>query len=96
MNAELPATGAVADAEPLPAPTTADAPPEMWEHLEAEIRAEDDIPDLPVTDGEVIRTLEWYFPVVWVAMLMIVCYIGIYYAVDRLPGGNPLPPSFNF
>jgi hypothetical protein len=96
MNVGLPATGAAVDEEPLPAPTIHDAPPELLEHVEQEERAAlGPSPDL-VTDGEVIRTLEWYIPVVWVGMLMIVCYIGIYYAVEKLPGGNPLPPSFQF
>lgn len=52
--------------------------------------------DKPVAEGDVIRTLEWYFPLIWLAMLIIVSYIGIYYAVEHLPGSNPLPPSFEF
>lgn len=96
MNVELPATGAAVDEEPLPEPTVHDAPPEIMEHVEQEDRAS--LGPMPeyVSEGEVLRTLEWYFPVAWVGMLMIVSYIGIFYAVEKLPGGNPLPPSLQF
>ena len=45
-----------------------------------------------VQDGEVVRRLEELLPFTWAAMLVAVCYIGIYYAVERIPGRtNPLP-----
>ncbi len=51
-----------------------------------------DAPDT-VTEGDVVRQIEELFPVAWLAMLVAVCYIAIYFAVDQLPnvGTNPLP-----
>lgn len=44
-----------------------------------------------VTDGEWVRMTEEVFPVAWLAMLIAVCYIGVYFAVEALPGRNLLP-----
>jgi hypothetical protein len=45
-----------------------------------------------VEDGEIARKLEDLLPLTWFAILAAVCYIGIYYAVDSIPGRtNPLP-----
>jgi hypothetical protein len=41
-------------------------------------------PDL-TTDGKFLRAAEWYFPVLWLAMLLVVCFIGVYSAVGKLP-----------
>ena len=43
------------------------------------------------TDGEWLRFAEEFFPVAWLAMLCVVCYIGVYFAVEALPGRNLLP-----
>jgi len=45
----------------------------------------------PVVPGQLMTQLEDLFPIVWIAMLVFVAYIGIYYGVDGLPGANPLP-----
>lgn len=95
MNVELAATEAAVDDETLAPPTVHDAPPDLFEKVEEEVHAIE-TPGFPVVEGDMLQTMEWYFPVVWAGMLMIVCYIGIYYAVDHLPGGNPLPPSLQF
>jgi hypothetical protein len=39
----------------------------------------------PIADGDWIRTAEWYFPALWLAMLAVVCFIGVYSAVGKLP-----------
>jgi hypothetical protein len=39
----------------------------------------------PIADGDWIRIAEWYFPALWLAMLLIVCFIGVYSAVGKLP-----------
>jgi hypothetical protein len=44
-----------------------------------------------ITDGPWIRTTEEIFPIAWLAMLFAVCYIGVYFAVEALPGRNLLP-----
>ena len=41
-------------------------------------------PDL-ISDGELLRVAEWYFPALWLAMLLVVCFIGVYSAVGKLP-----------
>jgi hypothetical protein len=46
---------------------------------------------IEVTDGEWIRMTEEVFPIAWMAMLLAVCYIGVYFAVEALPGRNLLP-----
>lgn len=47
---------------------------------------------LLVTEGDTVRQLEELFPLVWLAMLLTVCYIALYFAIDQLPNrGNPLP-----
>jgi hypothetical protein len=38
-----------------------------------------------VTDGDLIRAAEWYFPALWIGMLAVVAFIGIYSAVGKLP-----------
>jgi hypothetical protein len=54
--------------------------------------------DFSVTEGELLETLQWYFPLFWLACLIVVSYIGIYYAVDQITEGygkaNPLPPAW--
>ncbi len=37
-----------------------------------------------ITDGELLRAAEWYFPALWLAMLLVVCFIGVYSAVGKL------------
>ena len=46
---------------------------------------------IEVTDGEWVRMTEEVFPIAWLAMLFAVCYIGVYFAVEALPGRNLLP-----
>jgi hypothetical protein len=38
-----------------------------------------------VTDGDLIRAAEWYFPALWIGMLAVVAFIGIYSAIGKLP-----------
>jgi hypothetical protein len=52
------------------------------------------IEEFSLAPGEVMQTVEWYFPLIWAAALFVVCYIGIYYAVDKITAHNPLPPNF--
>jgi hypothetical protein len=48
--------------------------------------------DEGVQEGELLRQMEDLFPLVWLAMLMTVCYIALYFAIDQLPNrSNPLP-----
>jgi hypothetical protein len=45
-----------------------------------------------VTDGELITRLEALLPLTFGAMLVAVCYIAVYFAVEQLPRRtNPLP-----
>lgn len=47
---------------------------------------------MSVEDGDLVRQLEDMFPLVWLAMLLTVCYIAIYFAIEQLPNrANPLP-----
>jgi hypothetical protein len=39
----------------------------------------------PIADGDWIRTVEWYLPALWLAMLAVVCFVGVYSAVGKLP-----------
>jgi len=47
-----------------------------------------------VEEGPIVEALEWYFPLIWAACVIIISYIGIYHAVGKLPGANPLPPAW--
>jgi hypothetical protein len=38
-----------------------------------------------ITEGDLLRTIEWYLPALWLAMLAVVCFIGVYSAVGKLP-----------
>ncbi len=42
-------------------------------------------PKAPFEDGEMVRAVEWYFPALWIGMLAVCCFIGIYSAVGKLP-----------
>jgi hypothetical protein len=53
------------------------------------VAAEAPIDDL--APGAWIRATEELFPVAWITMVLAVAYIGIYFAVERLAGPNPLP-----
>ena len=44
-----------------------------------------------VTDSDFVRLTEEIFPIAWIAMVVAVSYLGIYFAVDNLPGRNLLP-----
>jgi hypothetical protein len=44
-----------------------------------------------VADGEWLKMAEELFPIAWLTMVVAVCYIGIYFAVETLPGQNLLP-----
>jgi len=44
-----------------------------------------------VADGEWLKVAEELFPIAWLTMVVAVCYIGIYFAVETLPGKNLLP-----
>jgi hypothetical protein len=69
----------------------AERTPEHWPDEEATLEPS---MDFSVTEGEVLKTLEYYFPLFWLACLVIVSYIGVYYAVDQLEGTNPIPPAW--
>jgi hypothetical protein len=43
--------------------------------------------ELPAEEGDLVRLFEWYWPAIWVGMLGIIAFIGIYQAVDRMAGG---------
>lgn len=64
--------------------------PEHWPEEEIEAPRV----QLEVTEGEIVQALEWYFPLIFASCLAIVSYIGIYHAVAKLPGANPLPPAW--
>jgi hypothetical protein len=38
-----------------------------------------------IEDGDFIRAAEWYFPALWIGMLIVVAFIGVYSAVGKLP-----------
>jgi hypothetical protein len=38
-----------------------------------------------IEDGDLIRAAEWYFPALWIGMLIVVAFIGVYSAVGKLP-----------
>ena len=38
-----------------------------------------------IEDGDLIRAAEWYFPALWIGMLVVVSFIGVYSAVGKLP-----------
>ncbi|MEO8458319.1 MAG: hypothetical protein ABI559_10950 [Chloroflexota bacterium] len=38
-----------------------------------------------IEDGEWISRIEYYFPQIWLGMLSILCALGIYCAVGKLP-----------
>jgi hypothetical protein len=44
-----------------------------------------------IEDGPWVKTTEEIFPIAWIAMTCAVAYIGIYFAVEALPGRNLLP-----
>jgi hypothetical protein len=67
--------------EETPAPTPLPSPAVASDIVEA---ASAPNPDL-ITDGELLRAAEWYFPAVWIGMLLVVCFIGVYSAVGKLP-----------
>ncbi len=67
--------------EETPAPTRLPSPAVASDVAEAVPAPE---PDL-ITDGELLRAAEWYFPALWLAMLLVVCFIGVYSAVGKLP-----------
>jgi hypothetical protein len=67
--------------EETPAPTPT-ASPALASDVGEAAPAPD--PDL-ITEGDLLRTAEWYFPVLWLAMLLVVCFIGVYSAVGKLP-----------
>ncbi len=92
LRPSLPPAPSDLDDEPLTRPShSAIHTPEHWPDEEARLEPTG---DYTVTEGELLETLEWYFPLFWLACLIIVCYIGIYYAVDQLQGRNPLPPAW--
>jgi hypothetical protein len=65
-------------------------PLEHWPDEEAAPPSE----RMVVTEGKLLETAEWYFPLVWAAAVIIVSYIGIYHAVEQITAHNPLPPNF--
>ena len=93
LRPALPPAESDFDDEPLTRPAhTKVHSPEHWPDEEA--AAAPPASDCTVTEGELLQTLEWYFPLVWAACLIIVSYIGIYYGVDKISGANPLPPAW--
>jgi hypothetical protein len=92
LRPALPPAEADLDDEPLTRRARAKVhSPEHWPEEKA---AAPPSGDFTVTEGELLQTLEWYFPLFWAASLIIVSYIGIYYAVDKLSSANPLPPAW--
>lgn len=72
-------------AEPAAPPGhTAGSPLAQSEVVEDFVAAELSDPRA-VYDGEVVNRLEDIFPLAWLAMLTVVCVIGIYNAVRLLP-----------
>ncbi|MEX0682050.1 MAG: hypothetical protein WD904_04845 [Dehalococcoidia bacterium] len=71
-------------AEPAGPLTTEGSPLAQSEVVEDYVAAELSDPRA-VYDGEVIGRLEDIFPLAWLAMLTVVCVIGIYNAVRLLP-----------
>lgn len=49
----------------------------------------DEEPEFPVEAGPWVRQAEELFPAAWVAMLIAVALIGIYFSVRQLPADNP-------
>lgn len=92
LQPALPPAESDLDDEPLMG--TAHAKIHVPEHWPDEEAAAVPVGDFTITEGELMQTLEWYFPLFWAACLIIVSYIGIYYAVDKLSGANPLPPAW--
>jgi len=87
----LPDAGTDLDDEPLPRTAHAVAhAPEHWPDEEAAAPTG----DFTVTEGQIVEALEWYFPLAWAACVIIISYIGIYHAVDKITTNNPLPPSW--
>jgi hypothetical protein len=64
------------------APPAASPAPAAMSDVTAEIQAPGTV---LVTDGDLIRAAEWYFPALWIGMLAVVAFIGIYSAVGKLP-----------
>ncbi len=92
LRPSLPASHEDLDDEPLTqASKRPSRTPEHWPDEEAGLVS---AADFTVTEGELLKTLEYYFPLFWLACLIVVSYIGIYYAVDQLDGNNPLPPAW--
>jgi hypothetical protein len=92
LRPSLPPAPSDLDDEPLTRPAhSAIHTPDHWPDEEAALHPAG---DYTVTEGELLETLEWYFPLFWLACLIVASYIGIYYAVDQLHGANPLPPAW--
>jgi len=89
----LPGPPSDLDDEPMPVHAHSSAhPPAHWPDEEA--AASPPAGEFTVTEGELLQTLDYYFPLLWAAGLLVICYIGIYYAVDQIWAHNPLPPNF--
>lgn len=92
LRPALPAGESDLDDEPLTRPAHAHVhSPEHWPDEEAALEPQG---DFTITDGDFVQAVDWYFPLIWAACLIIISYIGIFYAVDQLQGANPLPPAW--
>jgi hypothetical protein len=70
--------------ENIPEETTAPPPPVPAAASDVAEVVPAPEPDL-ISEGDLLRTAEWYFPALWLAMLLVICFIGVYSAVGKLP-----------
>jgi hypothetical protein len=70
--------------ENIPEETPARTPPRPAAASDVAEAAPAPDPNL-ITDGELLRAIEWYFPALWLVLLLVVCFIGVYSAVGKLP-----------
>ncbi len=75
--------------QPEPALEPAD---ESGETMESLVAAPARVADRATVEaGDWLRMADELFPIAWLTMLVAVCYIGIYFAIETLPGQNLLP-----
>jgi hypothetical protein len=70
---------------PKDAPRAPDAPRPRKRDVPAAAATTAAVDTDTIEDGEWISRIEYYFPQIWLGMLSILCALGIYCAVGKLP-----------